>query len=80
MTIREFRDHTFAANCDGGDCGQLYADEESGDYLFTSLTGLVRVLGADGWRVDPVLCPACQPADMASPVEAAGQLRLPGVA
>ena len=66
MTIRQFRDYTFAANCDGEDCGQQYADEESGDYLFISLTGLVRVMGADGWRADPVLCPACQPAEASS--------------
>lgn len=80
MTIREFRDHVFAANCDG--CGQLYADEESGDYLFTSLTGLARLMGADGWRIDPVLCPACQPVEAACPadLEAPAPLVLPGVA
>ena len=59
MSIREFGDHIFGANC--GDCGQQYADEESGDYLFAALARLVRLLGADGWRVDPVLCPACRP-------------------
>lgn len=62
MTIREFQDHAFAANCDGEGCGQQYADEESGEYLFASPAGLARLMGADGWRVDPVLCPACQPA------------------
>ena len=59
--IRQLKDQAFTATCDGRDCGQQYADEESGDYLFASLTGLARLMGADGWRADPVLCPACQP-------------------
>ena len=65
MTIRQLKDRAFAANCDGWDCGQQYADEESGDYMFTSTDRLARLMGADGWRADPVLCPACQPAEAA---------------
>ena len=63
MTIRQLPDRTFAVNC--VDCGQQYADEESGDYLFTSLVRMGLLMGADGWRADPVLCPACQPAGLA---------------
>lgn len=65
MTIRHLRGRVLAAYCDGDDCGQLYADEESGDYLFTSPARLARLMDADGWRADPVLCPACQPAGVA---------------
>jgi hypothetical protein len=64
MTIRQLPDRTFAVNCDGEGCGQQYADEESGDYLFTSLVRMGLLMGADGWRVAPELCPACQPADV----------------
>jgi hypothetical protein len=64
MTIRKFREGVLAANCDGDDCGQMYADEESGDYLFMSPERLARLMRADGWSADPVLCPACQPAGL----------------
>lgn len=69
-----------SATCSG--CGQLYADEESGDYLFTSPVTLARLMDADGWTADPPLCPPCQPVRTPPPspaeLEAAGQLRLPG--
>lgn len=48
-----------SAICQG--CGQQYADEESGAYLFTSLERMERLLRADGWQAVPPLCPACQP-------------------
>ena len=64
MTIRQ-QGRAFAATCTGEDCGQQYADEESGDYLFTSLVRMGLLMGADGWRADPVLCPACLPAGVA---------------
>ena len=57
MTIRELPVHS--ARC--SDCGQLYADEESGDYLFNYATTLTYLMDADGWQVFPPLCPPCQP-------------------
>ena len=47
----------YTATCTGEDCGQQYADEESGDYLFASLTGMARLMRADGWRADPGAVP-----------------------
>jgi hypothetical protein len=68
------------AVCTGPDCGDQFADSETGEYEFASKNRMERLLHADGWTSDPVVCPACQP-DETPPtapgdLEAAGQMRL----
>jgi hypothetical protein len=50
-----------SATCTGPDCGQMFMDSETGEYLFATRERMERLLHADGWQVDPVLCPPCQP-------------------
>ena len=49
------------ATCTGPDCGEQFTDSETGEYEFATRERMGKLLRADGWRVDPVLCPACQP-------------------
>ena len=51
----------FSAACTGPDCGERFADSETGEYEVTSRERMNRLLDADGWQADPVLCPGCQP-------------------
>ena len=51
----------FSATCIGPDCGEQFADSETGEYEFATRERMVMLLRADGWQADPVLCPACQP-------------------
>lgn len=50
----------FSAVCTGPDCGEQFTDSETGEYVFATRERMGKLLRADGWRVDPVLCPACQ--------------------
>ena len=49
-----------SAACTGPDCGEQFADSETGEYEFATRERMERLLDADGWQADPVLCPACQ--------------------
>jgi hypothetical protein len=49
-----------SAACTGPDCGEQFHDSETGEYLFATRERMERLLYADGWQADPVLCPACQ--------------------
>ena len=62
----------YCAACTG--CGQHYADEESGDYLFVSPERMERCLGADGWQASRYCArPASHP-----PRRSPGRYRSPG--
>jgi hypothetical protein len=50
-----------SAVCTGPDCGEQFADSETSEYLFATRERMEKLLDADGWTADPVLCPACQP-------------------
>lgn len=54
-------EETFSATCTGPDCGERFADSETDEYEFATRERMERLLDADGWQADPVLCPACQP-------------------
>lgn len=51
----------FSATCTGPDCGEQFTDSETSEYEFATRERMERLLHADGWQADPVLCPACQP-------------------
>lgn len=53
-------DPPLSATCTGPDCGEQFADSETGEYLFAARERMERLLYADGWTAGPVLCPACQ--------------------
>ena len=50
----------FSAVCTGQDCGEQFTDSETGEYEFATRERMGKLLRADGWQADPVLCPACQ--------------------
>jgi hypothetical protein len=78
----------WVADCDG--CGKRFTDDEAGGSHFGTVEGdLEDYLRWDGWTrtaPDGCRCWACSPEDAALPeptpaeLEAAGQMRLPGVA
>jgi hypothetical protein len=68
------------AVCTGPDCGDQFADSETSEYEFATRDRMERLLYADGWSADPVLCRACQPEPSPAGQDAAGQIPLPGVA
>lgn len=51
----------FSATCTGQDCGTRFTDSETEESEFATRERMKKLLHADGWQVDPVLCPACQP-------------------
>jgi hypothetical protein len=60
LAIIDGAEEAFSAICTG--CGTQYADEESGACRFTTRERMTKLMRADGWQVEPPLCPACQPA------------------
>jgi hypothetical protein len=80
VTAHQFKEPPLSAVCTGPDCGETFMDSETDEYLFATRDRMERLLYADGWTADPVLCPACQEEAGPAELEAAGQLRLPGVA
>lgn len=79
----------WAAGCAGPDCGEDLINEDEGWIIHaSSLPELYQSLDAYDWRLCPgeAYCPDCAPECSQVPplspaeLEAAGQLRLPGVA
>lgn len=61
LAIIDTEPEPLSAVCTGPDCGEQFADSETGEYLFATRERMERLLYADGWAASPVLCPACQP-------------------
>ena len=91
MAARVKRDESpcWVAECDADGCNETYNDDEGGASHFPALATLEEWVRSDGWTTaepDLAYCwndtPEDAPAPLPSPaeLEAAGQLRLPGVA